>query len=164
MQTDFYIDFYKEPWYPVWNVEGKYLTMSNIDFIITHVQCQLGIIALSCCKNFLEMATSRFIYVFLKLVLSAGLNFECHVLTFLPQVLCVGWNILAISGVGINPFVDIWHFWLYIHSQKEKLKLCTPFRIKIHAFRPVCTPLQKKVVLAAFLVVIHQTNIVLNNQ
>ncbi len=33
----------------------------------------------------------------------------------------------------------------------------TQSRIQIHRFRPVCAPSQKKVVLAAFLVVIHQT-------
>ena len=33
----------------------------------------------------------------------------------------------------------------------------TPSRIQIRRFRPVCTPSQKKVFLAAFLVVIHQT-------
>ncbi len=33
-----------------------------------------------------------------------------------------------------------------------------PSRIQINGFRPVCTPSQKKVVLAAFLIVIHQTS------
>ena len=43
---------------------------------------------------------------------------------------------------------------LVIHSLGY---IFTPSRIQIHGFRPVCTPSQKKVVLAAFMVVIHQT-------